>query len=152
MTRIVAILLWFMLGAYNCAFAQTGNVDTKTQLSTDVTTNWPDNNSGQITPLIARQTLLNGIVSYQQAPRVNAQSGTTYTVSVDDYGKLVTFNNASPVAVTLPQATTTFATFNFFTCNKGAGLVTITPTTSTINGNATLTLQQTQCTLIVSDA
>ena len=75
--------------------------------------------------------------------RVNAQTGTSYTVVSSDQGKLITFNNGSAVAVTMPQAgiTNNFqagATVEFF--NLGSGTVTVTPTTSTINGNATLLL------------
>jgi hypothetical protein len=83
---------------------------------------------------------------------VNAQTGTTYTVASTDSHALVTFSNAAAVAVTLPQATGSFTSgFYFGAENKGAGLVTITPTTSTINGAATLTVPtNTGCT-IVSD-
>ena len=84
---------------------------------------------------------------------VDAQSGTSYTVVAADENKLLTFNNASAVGVTLPQATTAGFTagayFSLF--NRGAGAVTITPTTSTINGNATLVLNQNQGAFIVSD-
>src|SRR5689334_14802974 len=41
----------------------------------------------------------------EQIGTVNSQTGTSYTFVFSDRGKLVTFNNASPVAVTLPQAT-----------------------------------------------
>lgn len=75
---------------------------------------------------------------------VNAQTGTSYIVTATDSGKLITFSNASPVAVTLPRAGG-----NGFEANKkwrfnntGAGAVTITPTTSTICGSATLVLAQ----------
>jgi len=34
---------------------------------------------------------------------INAQIGTTYTVVIDDTGKIVTLNNASPITVTLPR-------------------------------------------------
>lgn len=86
---------------------------------------------------------------------VNAQVGTTYTVLSSDLGKLVTFANAAAIAVTLPQATVASgafaagwtATFE----NRGAGLVTITPTTSTINGGASITLSTNQSVKIVSD-
>ncbi len=97
---------------------------------------------------------------------INTQTGTTYTICAvapcsagrytgggpnpTDAGSLVTFNNASAVAVTLPQATTTGLTAGF-SCevyNYGAGTVTITPTTSTIGGAATLTIaQNTGCTV-----
>jgi hypothetical protein len=133
------------------ALAQTGTPQTKTLLNTETATNFPDNNSGLITPALTRQSMVDYIASWQQAARVNAQTGTTYTVSVDDYGKLVTFSNGSPVAVTLPQATTTFGTFNSYFCNIGAGLVTITPTTSTINGAASINLATSQCLQAVSD-
>ena len=78
---------------------------------------------------------------------INAQTGTTYTVVAGDCGKVITFNNASPVAVTLPQAGTSgFLTGTFFVRfqNLGAGTVTITPTTSTINGAASVSLAQGQ--------
>jgi lysophospholipase L1-like esterase len=69
---------------------------------------------------------------------VNAQTGTSYTFVNADCGKLVTFSNASAIAVTLPRAA---AGGNFVSgCaidleNIGAGAVTITPTTSTLNGS-----------------
>jgi hypothetical protein len=34
---------------------------------------------------------------------INAQTGTTYTVLGSDMGKLITFNNAGAIAVTLPR-------------------------------------------------
>src|ERR1051325_4066262 len=74
---------------------------------------------------------------------VNSQTGTTYTFSFADRGKLVTFNNASPVTVTLPQATAggSFRSgWTTFVYNLGAGTVTITPTTSTINGASSITI------------
>lgn len=83
---------------------------------------------------------------------INAQTGTTYTVLSSDACKLVTFSNGSAVAVTLPQATGSFAAgFAFDVQNKGAGAVTITPTTSTINGSATLVVNQNTGCSIVSD-
>lgn len=85
---------------------------------------------------------------------VNAQVGTTYTVVDGDRAKLVTFSNASSIAVTLPQAGAAsafvsgwFANF----VNLGAGTVTITPTTSTINGASTFVLRTGQGVMINSD-
>lgn len=85
---------------------------------------------------------------------VNAQTGTTYTVLDGDRSKLVTLTNASSIAVTLPQAGGSsefvagwFAHFQ----NRGAGVVTITPTTSTIDGAASITLSQHQGLTIHSD-
>jgi hypothetical protein len=56
-------------------------------------------------------------------------------------GKLITFNNAGAIAVTLPAATTVGFEANkgFNVLALGAGTVTVTPTTSTINGGATKT-------------
>ena len=74
---------------------------------------------------------------------VNTQSGATYTVLSTDRVKMVLLtNNTTSTAVTLPQAGGTgFANnFAFEVCNAGTVIATITPTTSTINGNATIKL------------
>ena len=66
-----------------------------------------------------------------------------YTVLLTDQCKLLVFNDASAVAVTLPQKSTTFPNgFTFAVANIGAGTVTITPTTSTINGGSTVAVAQ----------
>jgi hypothetical protein len=84
----------------------------------------------------------------------NAQTGTTYTIATSDRGKHVTLSNASAIAVTLPQANGTGFTSGFYTYveNIGAGTVTITPTTSTINGGATIKLGTGEGVLITSDS
>jgi hypothetical protein len=76
---------------------------------------------------------------------VNSQTGTDYTfvnADCDPQGrKLVTFTSATNVAVTLPQAGASNAFLGGCTIslqNLGLGTVTITPTTSTINGQTTL--------------
>lgn len=72
----------------------------------------------------------------------NAQAGTTYTILTTDQGKIVTLNNASAIAVTLPQAGSTGFAATWGTCivNIGAGTATVTPTISTFNLNASQTL------------
>ena len=83
---------------------------------------------------------------------VNAQTGTTYTVLTGDRAKLVTHTNGSSIAVTLPQAGGTFpAGWFYYTQNRGAGTATITPTTSTIDGAASLALTTGQGAIIASD-
>jgi len=84
----------------------------------------------------------------------NAQTGITYTVVNGDRGKIVTLTNAAAVAVTLPQAGSGgnfaagwFAEF----VNKGTTAVTITPTTSTIDGAASVVLGPNQGVIIHSD-
>lgn len=85
--------------------------------------------------------------------RANAQTGTSYTIATGSLGKLLTLSNASAVAVTLPQAGASFPDGWYVDVkNIGAGVVTITPTTSTIDGAATLVLRQNQSARIVSDA
>ena len=84
---------------------------------------------------------------------VNKQTGTTYTVASTDEAVMVTYANAGAVAVTLPQATTAGFTAGaqFWQFNVGPGTVTITPTTSTINGQTTTTLYTGQGVFLVSD-
>lgn len=83
---------------------------------------------------------------------VNPQTGTSYTFVASDCGKLVTFNNASAIAVSLPQATGDFASCLLYVHNIGAGQVTITPTTSTINGAATYVINRNRGAQIFSDS
>lgn len=128
------------------------NPKSKAVLSSEITQNFPDNTVGAITPLALRNTNLDFVYSWQQVPQVNAQVGTSYAVAATDYGALITFNNASAVAVSLPTATGSFGSgFNFFVNNKGAGTATITPVGSTINGAASLGVTQNQNVWIVSD-
>jgi predicted secreted protein len=82
----------------------------------------------------------------------NAQTGTTYAFVAGDRGKVVTFNNAASVAVTIAAATGSFGSGWFTEVeNIGAGLVTITPTTSTIDGAANVVLKQWESVTIVSN-
>lgn len=86
--------------------------------------------------------------------QINAQSGTTYTVLNSDNCKKVTFTNSSTVAVTLPQAGSSGnfgATWSATFVNLGGGTVTITPTTSTLDGLTARTLQQYQGIVVTSN-
>lgn len=145
MLKVLALLLLLMAPAYG----QTAN--NKGAMTTEINTNLPDNIVGAITPAILRTTLIDMVTSYQQFPCVNSQTGTTYPIVVTDYGCLITFNNVAATAVSIPQATGTFSKFGTFVRNLGAGVVTITPTTSTIDGNPTLVLGQRAAQTIVSD-
>lgn len=85
-----------------------------------------------------------------------AVTGTTDTVLSTDFSKLVTFTNASTIAVTLPQAGSgspaSFLSGWYFTAqNIGNTAVTITPTTSTINGASSLVLLSGQSAVIFSN-
>lgn len=83
----------------------------------------------------------------------NAQTGTSYALATTDRGRHVTFSNGSAVAVSIAQANGAGFNQSWFSYveNIGAGLVTITPTTSTINGASTLVLQTGEAYLITSD-
>lgn len=91
---------------------------------------------------------ISGSVTNTQLPSqlfmagVNAQSGTVYTMVYTDVNKLVTFSNAASIGVTLAQATTVGFTSGaqFHLRNLGAGTVTVTPATSTVDGVTTLVL------------
>lgn len=86
---------------------------------------------------------------------VNAQTGTTYTVVDGDRAKIITLTNAASIAVTLPQAGATSAFQNGWFADfqniSASSIVTITPTTSTIGGAATLRLFPGQGARVVSD-
>jgi mucin-19 len=81
-----------------------------------------------------------GVLNPTQA--INAQTGTSYAIQTTDAGTLITFNNSGAVAATLSVATTTGFTsgFSFSAQNTGTGIVTITPTTSTIGSKSALVL------------
>jgi hypothetical protein len=81
---------------------------------------------------------------------INAQVGTSYTVVAGDAGKLLTFANASAVAVTVPLSVFTTSQFMHMQ-NKGTADVTITPTSATINGAANFILHAGQGIKVVYD-
>jgi|SRR5208337_1586548 len=88
----------------------------------------------------------------QDLVAVNPQVGTTYTLLTTDRSKLVTFANASSIAVTIPQASASFpAGFICQISNQGAGTVTLTPTTSHIDGGTSLAISTNQGVTLVSD-
>lgn len=114
--------------------------------------------TGIITPAIQ---FSDGSVLVSAEPAINEQAGTTYLVSASDFSKLVTFNNASSVAVTLPAPSsggTSPAGFtNGWHCyvqntnSASAGLVTLTPAAGTINGWPQIVLGGNQSALIYTD-
>lgn len=87
----------------------------------------------------------------------NAQTGTSYAIQDSDRAKLITASNTAAQAYTIAQAgaASAFQT-GWYTdvaniSTAQAGVVTITPTTSTINGAATLVLARGQSVRITSD-
>lgn len=87
---------------------------------------------------------------------ISVQGGTSFSITADDVGTLITSSNGSPVAVSLGEAGSASGSYfpartYFFILVLGGGAVTITPTTSTINGAGTLVLNQNDAALVVSD-
>jgi hypothetical protein len=151
-TQIAAILSILMVSGLN---AQTINGVTNqsiTSIPNASLTNSAVTISGACGISAPGSVSLGGSGTVQLSQAVNAQTGTTYTVVSGDCGKLITTSNASAIAVTLPQATTTFGSgFVFNIQNLGAGTVTITPTTSTINGASTFSLTSGTGAMVFSD-
>lgn len=144
------ILFAGMLLQRSCAHAQT--LRSKSSMQAEISGNFPDNTVGAITPLAGRTTYGDMVQSYQQAPAVNNQTGTTYTVQLTDYGQVLIFNNSSGIAVTLQSASTAgWYPFSFYATNLGSGAVTITPTAGTIAGASSYSIAQNGSVLIVSD-
>src|SRR6266568_793082 len=90
----------------------------------------------------------------EQATVVDARTSTSEAVADSDRAKLVTFSNTAATAATIAQAG---ASSNFVAgwycdlVNENTGVVTLTPTTSTIDGQTTLILQRYEGVRIVSD-
>lgn len=147
MVRAIAFLcaLFFAIPAYAAQ-------KTKAQLAATIAAQLPSSGQGLITASILRSVLNDMVDSDQQILLVNAQTGTSYTFLSSDQGKIVTFNNASPVAVSLPQAIGSFGPgYSVSVSNIGAGTVTITPVTSTINGGSSIVVPSGQAATIVAD-
>lgn len=89
-----------------------------------------------------------GTTTPPNAVIVNKQTGTTYTLTSLDRGRLVTLTNVASIAVTLAAKP---SGWYCYVENRGAGTVTITTVTVTIDGGASLTLATNQGVLIASD-
>jgi len=87
---------------------------------------------------------------------INAQTGTTYTLVLDDAFKIITFGNAAAIAVTIPtNASVAFPIGTQIDCIQIlAGKVTFSGTGVTINskdGNKSIAAQWVGVTLIKMD-
>jgi len=96
------------------------------------------NGSSQVTAV----TLANGLAESSgvlgTTYTIRSVSGTTDTIASTDCAYGVNYTSSSSVAITLPQATGSFAVCTVEIQNTGTGTDTVTPTTSTINGASSL--------------
>jgi len=98
-----------------------------------------------LTSLTSGQTLMyNGTAIVNSTPGVpvDAQSSATPAVTQTDNVHLVQLtNNTTSTALSVPSGATLTSGFAFALCNTGTVVATVTPTTSTVNGNATQILR-----------
>ncbi|WP_370139855.1 hypothetical protein [Bradyrhizobium sp. USDA 313] len=83
-----------------------------------------------------------------------AVTGTSDVIANADLGYAITYSNASAIAATIAQAGASSQFLDGWACwvkNTGAGALTITPATSTINGGSSLVLAQNLGAMIWSD-
>lgn len=84
-----------------------------------------------LTAAIASIGNLGGNELYNFKAKINAQTGTTYTLQSSDKGKIITFSNASAITVTVPSGLG--AGFSCTPIQKGVGQVTFSASGTTIN-------------------
>lgn len=143
----VAIQVYRGTLANLAALASTGHAGVLAW-TTDTNEIYVDQGSGTGIPAAWKRLI-------DKLAQVNAQVGTSYTFVETDLASLVTFNNASAVAASLPQATAAGGSFGsgwwVEVENLGPGVVTITPVTSTINGGTSITVPRFNSIRIISD-
>jgi len=99
-------------------------------------------------------SLLGGPSGYRgDSLTTNVQTGTTYTLTDEDNGRVIAMNNASAITLTVPQYLK--AGFNCTIIQLGTGQITPTASGTTINSYASTTKtagQYAACTLLaISD-
>lgn len=135
------------------AQAQTGTPKSKATLSAEISTCFPDNFLGLITPSVVRACVQDFLASWQQFTGSVLLTGTTHTVVNADYGQVVTPLSGAPTAITLPSAALggAFYPFSFWVNVQGLGTTTITPSVGTINGQPNFVLSTNQYAFIYAD-
>jgi len=88
-------------------------------------------------------TAASGVISAAPISAVpSVQTGTNYAIVDGDRAKVIYLSNAAAQTPTLPSAATLTSSNGWFVtiCNIAAGIQTVTPTTSTIGGAASLAI------------
>lgn len=88
----------------------------------------------------------NSSVLYGNSNAYNDQTGTTYTLVAADNGKIVTISNASAITLTVPASLP--AGFNCTIVQKGAGQITFTASSTTINNRQSFTKTKGQYSMV----
>jgi len=127
-----------LTGTPTAPTATAGDNTTKVATTAYVLANSINNLVEDTTPQLGGNLDLNG----KAIPlTLNAKTGTTYTAVLTDSEKIITLSNASPITMTIPSnASVAYpigTKLNFM--QLGAGQVTISITTDTLNVNAALT-------------
>jgi len=78
---------------------------------------------------------------WSTAQTLNAQTGTSYTLVAGDVGKLVTLENGAAVALTVPSGLGLTAGQRIDLAQLGAGQVTVTGSSATVNSTPTAKLR-----------
>jgi len=148
-----AIRLLMLAAAIFSSGGANAEQRTKSQMESTIDSQLPSSGAGQITAAILRSVLKDMVDSYAQIGLLRPVTATSDTFLSSDQGKLVTFCNASPVASTLPAASGEFGSgYTVAAQNICAGAVTITVAAGTINGEATLVLEEGMCRALYSTA
>jgi hypothetical protein len=128
--------------ASSCHYAHAQTAKPKATLQSEVTSQLPNNTTGQITPSVMRSVLGDMIASDQQYPGVNYQVAGSYTVAASDYGAIIKFTTQTTSSLSLPTGTLAngFYPFGLWVINGNSGTMTITPVSGLINGSATYSL------------
>ena len=127
---------------------------TATQVQTFIGALTSTNLTAGCATAVSGGAITNGVGLIAANESYNPQTGTNYPFKNADCGNYNALSNGSNQVPTIPQAGAggnfTAGWFND-TMNNGAGTQTLTPTTSTINGNATQLFRQGEGGRIVSD-
>jgi len=150
-------------GGTNASDANTAlaNLGAQAKLGTNYNSVTKTGSGNEVPGMTTTTPTAGDYVSYDGAKFVNTEPGiatdprttTTETIAATTKGKLVTFSNVAAVAASIAQCGTgSFdSLWNAYLLNLNSGTVTLTPTTSTINGAAALALLSGQGATITCD-
>ncbi len=112
-----------------------GGTGSSTKNFVDLTTTQTVSGAKTFTDAFAGDNTTNPKISGFSA-NINPQTNTIYTLAASDNGKIITLNNSGSIALTLPVLT---AGFNCMIIQSGAGVVTLTGSSTTISNKNSFT-------------